>query len=353
MPTDPLAPPNSIVPPPTDPSTRPLPANTPIPPVANYTPAQGTAVTATPVATPVPAEGLVQNRIKSLIDEDSPLMQQSKAIAADKMNERGLLNSSLNTTAGQQAVIAAALPIAQQDATAYNQAAINTANAGNTAANANASLLTSMNTTNANAINAQLNVEAQAANARSLALIDNNTKQNLALLQSQNQVLLQTNVNAANMFTQVTKAIADIATNTTLDDAAKKAATNSQLNLLNEGLRATGTISGTDQAAISSLNLGQFFSTTPPNTGATGVINPPPAGGTTPVQPGVVNTPPVPNGGTGNFTAPPATSTTPPAPGQPGSVYASGPPPLNGQSPDVTLSGGRRIHWTGSQWVYA
>ena len=294
-----------------------LPPPTIIPPVANYTPAIGTAGQATstgftPTPYAVPENGLVQNRVLSLVGQDSPLMQQARTRALQEKNSRGLVNSSLAITAGQDAVIGQALPIAQADANAINTASLKTseahnvasqfgANAANVASSTNSQLENAMNTTNANAKNAALNVEAQATNQRSLANIDTNSKQSLAVLQSQNQLLLQTNVNAANMFSQVVKAISDIATNTTLDAAAKQAATNSQLNLLNEGLRATVTISSTDQAAINALNLGQFFNTTAPNTGATGSTTPPPAGGTRP---------PV-NSGNGNFVNTPTPPLTP------------------------------------------
>jgi hypothetical protein len=313
----------------------------------------------------VPDAGLVQQRVKEIVGEDSPLMQQARVRAMQTMNERGLVNSSLNTEAGQNAVIAQSLPIATADAAAINAAATNTANAQNTASQfgasaanlasqTNAQLLTAMNTTNANAKNAALNVEAQAQNARSLAVIDNNSKQQLAILQAQNQVLLQSNVNVANMFNQVVKNIADIAVNPNLNAAAKKTATNNMLNMLNEAFRATASISTTDQAAIASLQLGQFFNTTAPNTGATGTATPPPPGTPTPAPT------PVPNTGTsGNFVQPP-----PPAPGTSGAVVENPPPkPVRKGNTPQQLAGTtqtwktpdgtyKQIVWNGTKWMY-
>jgi hypothetical protein len=266
------------------PPTSPV-SQQPIAPVAGYsaataTPQQAgsTGYTPTPYAVD-PNAGTVQGRIKSLVEEDSPLMQQAKALAAQQMNSRGLLNSTINTGAAQQAVIAQALPIAQADAAATNTAMTNTANAQNTASNfgaaaantaqtVNAQLVTALNQTNANAVNTALSAQTQAQNARAIQAISSDTQTQLAVLQSQNQQLLQTDVNAANMFSQVVQAIANIQTNTTLDSNAKSAAVASQLNLLNEGLRTTQQISHTNQAAIASLNLSQFFSNPSGLTGA-------------------------------------------------------------------------------------
>lgn len=262
----------AVTPPTTTASTPPL---QPIAPVAGYTAATGQAGTSAATgyqSTPytVADEGLVQSRIKSLVAEDSPLMQQARTRAAQEMNARGLVNSSLGIQAGQQAVISNAMPIAQSDAQSINAAMTNTANARNTASQFNASaenaasslnaqLLTTMNQANANSQNAAMNQTAVAANARSLAFIDNNSKQSLATLQAQNQQLLQANANASSMFGQVVQNISAISQNPQLNDSAKRLAIDSQLNLLNEGLRASAEISSTDQAAVTGLNLDQYF----------------------------------------------------------------------------------------------
>ena len=262
----------AVTPPTTTASTPPL---QPIAPVAGYTAATGQAGTSAATgyqSTPytVADEGLVQSRIKSLVAEDSPLMQQARTRAAQEMNARGLVNSSLGIQAGQQAVISNAMPIAQSDAQSINAAMTNTANARNTASQFNASaenaasslnaqLLTTMNQANANSQNAAMNQTAVAANARSLAFIDNNSKQSLATLQAQNQQLLQANANASSMFGQVVQNISAISQNPQLNDSAKRLAIDSQLNLLNEGLRASAEISSTDQVAVTGLNLDQYF----------------------------------------------------------------------------------------------
>lgn len=81
----------------------------------------------------------VQGQVNNIIKSDSPLMQQAATSAKQQMSGRGLLNSSMAVGAGQNAVISAALPMAQQDANTYaqsgqfnaqNQTGVSTTNAG-------------------------------------------------------------------------------------------------------------------------------------------------------------------------------------------------------------------------------
>jgi hypothetical protein len=238
-----------------------LPAPLPVTPVSPTTSVNGTAGQATATPYTVQPAGLVQERVKGIVADDSDLMRLARNQATQEMSARGLANSSLNTSAGEQAVIAQALPIATQDAASINTAMTNTANAQNTASLTNAQLETSMNTTNANAKNNALSASALAENTRNLAAIDNNNKQALAVLSQQNSELLQTNTNAANMFSETVKNIAGISVNDTMTKAAKDAAIATQLNLLNQGLLTTQAVGGTVPAEVQGLNLGEFFQT--------------------------------------------------------------------------------------------
>lgn len=62
----------------------------------------------------------VEGRLTGLLNQDSPYLQQARDQGAVYASSRGLLNSSAGAKASQQAAIQAALPIAQQDAGAYN-----------------------------------------------------------------------------------------------------------------------------------------------------------------------------------------------------------------------------------------
>lgn len=65
----------------------------------------------------------VEGRIKGLIEQDSPLMQQAKTKALQDEASRGRLNTSMAVGSAQDAVIKNAIPIAQQDATTFASSA--------------------------------------------------------------------------------------------------------------------------------------------------------------------------------------------------------------------------------------
>jgi len=58
----------------------------------------------------------VSNRVRGLLQQNSPLMQQARTQGLQTANRRGLLNSSMGVQAAQQAVTDVALPIASQEA---------------------------------------------------------------------------------------------------------------------------------------------------------------------------------------------------------------------------------------------
>ena len=71
----------------------------------------------------VDSNQLVRDQFGNLIDPNSPLMQKARTQALERMGERGLINSSLATTAADSAMYDAALGIAKQDASTYADAA--------------------------------------------------------------------------------------------------------------------------------------------------------------------------------------------------------------------------------------
>ena len=78
--------------------------------------------TATPTRT-VSEEETVQYQLDQILDPNSELMQSARTRGLQYANQRGLLNSSIAAQAAQQAMIDAAIPIAQQDARTYAEAA--------------------------------------------------------------------------------------------------------------------------------------------------------------------------------------------------------------------------------------
>jgi hypothetical protein len=86
----------------------------------------------------------VANQLKGILEGDSPLLQSARTRAMQESANRGLLNTSIAATAGEEALTRTALPIAQQDAAtrfaakqanqaASNQAFQSTAEAANIA----------------------------------------------------------------------------------------------------------------------------------------------------------------------------------------------------------------------------
>lgn len=257
-------------------------------PSVGYTPATASPTAAasksyTPTGTVVLDEDTVQGQLKNVIGADSKLLQQARTKVRNEAASRGMINSSMAIGAGEDAVIGQALPIATQDAATHFNARTQTAAAENTAKQfgagaenatslANAQLGTDVSKTNAGMINASLGDTAKAANDQMLARLDANTRlslgqldattrMSLATLDAQNRELLQSNANAANMFSEVVKNIAGISVDQTLTKAAKDAAVQSQINLLNEGLRTTGGIASTVPADVAGLNLESYFQT--------------------------------------------------------------------------------------------
>jgi hypothetical protein len=239
----------------------------------NATPKPADSFGYTPESFKVDKPQTVQGQVTDIIDKDSPLMQQAKTRAAQYANARGLINSSMAAGAAQGAVMEAALPIAQQDASTYNNAMTNTTNAENAARNfdaagrnaasgQNAQLGTSVHLANQDAANKSLEAAFNAQTNYGLAALDANTKVALQHLDNANKITLmnlenanrqslQANQDAASMFNQVVTAIANISQNPNLSPAAKDAAINSQLSLLSEGLRQQGN--------VARLDLGSYF----------------------------------------------------------------------------------------------
>ncbi len=64
-------------------------------------------------------EATVEGRLGGLLESGSPYLERARTSAKMEAQKRGLLNSSMAASAGEKAAIEAALPIAQQDASAY------------------------------------------------------------------------------------------------------------------------------------------------------------------------------------------------------------------------------------------
>lgn len=86
-----------------------------------------------------PTKETVAGQLNTIMQQDSPLMQQARAQATQNMAARGLINSSMNQGAGVAAMLDKATPIATADANIYSGRAITNVNNQNTVGMANIS----------------------------------------------------------------------------------------------------------------------------------------------------------------------------------------------------------------------
>lgn len=239
--------------------------------VTGYTPGQATAGQATATgytAAPytVDPNATVAGQIRGIIAEGSPLMQQAEAGARGTMNARGLINSSDAITAGQSAVMSAALPIATADAATFDRAATNTTTAKNTEAGATAGATNTASLQNSQLTtqNSQFNT-GQTDSALSQSVTASNQKALQDLIGSQqlksidaqgvvqtklqdmsdnNKLLLQTSQNASQYYTTMLQYMTSITTDPRMTMDAKAAALNNAVTTLNDALDTMTTIAG-------------------------------------------------------------------------------------------------------------
>tara|TARA_R110000868_G_scaffold198965_7_gene445561 strand:+ start:111 stop:1091 length:981 start_codon:yes stop_codon:yes gene_type:complete len=210
----------------------------------------------------VAPESTSQFQLGKMLDSGSPLMKLSETQGLQQANKRGLLNSSIAVGAAQDSMIRAATPFAQQDASTYANAQTFNANAQNqsnqfSAAAQNTASLNNADIASRTQIQDKQNASQQTiydavnANKLQIANLDVTAKQALTKIDADNRQLLQTNINAADMYKQYAANLASISSNANLSQEAKDAALQNQINTLRAGLDAIG--------EVSSLNLSKYF----------------------------------------------------------------------------------------------
>ena len=134
--------------------------------------------------------GTVEDRLNAMLNKDSPYMQRAAGQSNMAMNRRGLSNSSMAQGAEQAAMVDAALPIASQDASAFNQLGLSNQAAENRAGSENAGALGQVNMFNASANNqaAFTNTEYQNQAARHFADAQNADQMQTAKYQLEQQL---------------------------------------------------------------------------------------------------------------------------------------------------------------------
>jgi hypothetical protein len=122
-------------------------------------------------------------RAATIVNENSPLMQQAAVRGTQVAAARGLTNSSLAAQASQEAVLGAATPLATTDANLYAQNSLANLAAKNTAGIVNANNSTTLGTTGMSLENSNTQQEK--------ALTNSNQQQDKTLAQQQGQFNVQ------------------------------------------------------------------------------------------------------------------------------------------------------------------
>lgn len=221
-----------------------------LPATAGYNP--------TPVAAPtkweVTPDQTVAGQVKTLIDENSPLMQQARTSAAKESGRRGLINSSMAVQAGENAVYQAAVPIATADAATYGKAAGYSVDQVNQTNNKNAEFTNAAAQFNATAANQRTLQEMNNETQVRIGQMDNANKLALQELTNTNQKLIQTNSNAASLMNQATGVINNIMMNDKMDAAAKTEASRQVYENLKTNLAIIGSVAQLDLSSLLAEN---------------------------------------------------------------------------------------------------
>lgn len=208
----------------------------------------------------------VAGNLQSVLAQSSPLMTQARTQGLEQANARGLANSSIGIESAQQAVTAAALPIAQQDAqTALSLAQTNQASENQALAN------------NASAQNQYGLQQIAGQQSLDLASVQNNAQVQLANINNQNKLLLQADSSAGSFYDSIAQGISNILEQPNISVADKQTLVQDQTALLQSGLAIIGNISNLDLGSL--LNFGNT-ALAPPTTQA-----PAPISGAPPVAP--------------------------------------------------------------------
>lgn len=205
-------------------------ALTPDPLATTTTPA--TAPVATPLTTPTKLpdptqwtttpDQTVAGNVQKLTAEDSGIIQQARTRSNQKMNERGLLNSSMAQSASDSAAYDAAIPIAQADA-------------------ANASKVAGYNTDTKNKFAAQ---DTDVQNQFALKNLDAKTQTALAEISVRDKLLLQRSNIAADAYKQYSDILYQNSINKNMDGPARAQADENAFRLYQDQISLASILTG-------------------------------------------------------------------------------------------------------------
>lgn len=195
----------------------------------------------------------VNGQLQTIVAQDSPLLQQARAQAMTAANDRGMLNSSLAASAGEDAVLKSALQVATPDAAAYNHASDYNVAADNQA--------TMYNATTANSYSQQ-QIATQAAKDAATAQV-NAAKDAAAAQAAVNTATQNATLNSQMTIADMQAATAKYQTDTTsatskynTDAQYKQQAENNKKTLVNNIITSTEMSPDRKAAMLESLGEG-------------------------------------------------------------------------------------------------
>lgn len=203
----------------------------------------------------------VAGQVTNLLKKDSPYLEQARAGASERANERGLINSSIAVGAGESAAISAALPIASADAATYGQAAAQNVEAENVANQFGAASSNAANQFKAASVNqqqqAKLTGKLQQEQTKLEGEIQTGLQQlrgtqarDLANIEANYKQLMQANSSAAAIFNEAQQQIATILRDPNTSAEQKAAAVNAVNKLLESGLAVVGGVANVDLGGL-------------------------------------------------------------------------------------------------------
>lgn len=198
-----------------------------------------------------PSTMTVEGRLGKLIDPNSQLMQQAQTQAAQASAARGLSNSSMAVTAGQDAMYRTAVPIANADAQMYGKAASD--NAANATSMNNAATAAAAQMYGADKSAASSKYAADLNRETSLMLNDKNitSAEKIANLDNLTKTTLSNNsIASAEKMNALDNSVRTLLNNATLSSTEKIAGMNNanQLMMSNNQLSMQEKLTGLNNA---------------------------------------------------------------------------------------------------------
>lgn len=204
----------------------------------------------------------VEGRLGRIVNSGSPLIEDARTRAAQAMNKRGLINSSMAVGEGEKAAYSVALPIAQQDAAASLTLNRDNTQSENQARQFGATAENTFSQQNLQGQQAMEQIKERGAQETGLQEMRGNQTMQLSTLENQYKQLLQTNQSAALTFSNFSTAIGEILKEPGIGVEQKNQLVQKQIELLRNAMTVIGGVANLDLSSL--LNFPEPAPPTPP-----------------------------------------------------------------------------------------